>query len=173
MIIEKEEEARRRSCFFVFCFDLHITWICFIWYIDLSKLFYVFLALCQYFLVAVTDSRRWLLHLQVYTWEPRFPLCVTFFLVGRDFDCLSDYDDSDLVTWIQNVRIIDWRPHTLKSLFYINQPWGIRRQPIFSQGSYNVLHLIIFFVFYVVIGLRSDHWFALSLRPICNLVQYC
>ena len=53
--------------------------------------------------------------------------------------------------------------------------------------SYNVLRLIIFFVFSVVISLRSDHWFALSLRPIClrdmnamtlavedcNLVQYC
>ena len=103
---------------------------------------------------------------------------MTVFLVRRDFDCLSDYDDSDLVTWIQNVRIIDWRPHTLKSLFYINQPWGIRRQPIFSQGSYNVLHLIIFFVFYVVIGLRSDHWFALSLRDAilskkCSFFEHC
>ena len=39
-------------------------------------------------------------------------MCDLFFLVGRDFDCLSDYDDSDLVTWIQNVRIIDWRPRT-------------------------------------------------------------
>ena len=48
-----------------------------------------------------------------YTWEPKVPsMCDLFFLVGRDFDCLSDYDDSDLVTWIQNVRIIDWRPRT-------------------------------------------------------------
>ena len=55
---------------------------------------------------------------------------------------LRRFGSRDMDTECQN----NWleATHTLKSLFYINQPWGIRRQPIFSQGFFNVLRLIIF-----------------------------
>ena len=98
---------------------------------------------------------------------------------------LRRFGSRDMDTECQN----NWleATHTLKSLFYINQPWGNTKTANFLSRFLQCITSDHFLVFSVVIGLRSDHYrFALSLSPIClwdfnamtfavencNLVQY-